>query len=142
MRLILAMVLVGLVALPLNVSAQADDEGKAAEPSGEQPAQPTQPTPSRLERWHPEAFVDPSKPASEPALKLDVDSTALEVTPTGPPPLYELERQEEEKKRRRRLGLGIGLGVGLVVVGVLVMAAVAVPALNDIGQPGRGGGGG
>jgi hypothetical protein len=86
--------------------------------------------------------VDPSQPASEPALKLEVDSTALEVTPTGPPPLYELERQEEEKKRRRRLGLGIGLGVGLVVVGVLVMAAVAVPALNDIGQPGRGGGGG
>ena len=131
MRYLVGFVFVlALVASPLGVSAQAGEEGTSAEPSGEQPAQPTQPTPSRLERWHPEAFVDPSQPASEPAPKLEVDSTALEVTPTGPPPLYELERQEEEKKRRRRLGLGIGLGVGLVVVGVAVMVAAAAATLN------------
>jgi len=112
MRFVLAMVLAGLVALPLSVSAQAG-EGEGG---------------SRLERWHPEAFVDPSQPASEPALKLEVDSTALEVTPTAPPTLKELERREEEKKRRRRLGLGLGLGVGLVVLVVLVGAAATAAA--------------
>ena len=74
--------------------------------------------------------MDPSQPASEPALKLEVDSTALEVTPTAPPTLKELERQEEEKKRRRRLGLGLGLGVGLVVV--LLVAGAATAASIDI----------
>jgi hypothetical protein len=114
----------------LYLDADADNGATSdqTEPNAEEPAQPTQPTPSRLERWHPEAFVDPSQPASEPALKLEVDSTALEVTPTAPPTLKELERREEEKKRRRRLGLGLGLGVGLVVLVVLVGAAATAAA--------------
>ena len=43
MRFVLAMVLAGLVALPLSVSAQAG-EGEGG---------------SRLERWHPEALRGP-----------------------------------------------------------------------------------
>ena len=123
---------------PLSAGAQGDEEGTTAEPSGEQPAQPT---PSWLERWHPEAFVDPSKPASEPALKLEIDSTALQVTPTASPTLEELERrafedlerlekktQEENKrpKRRRAIGIAVGVIVGAAVVGLAVGSAVAM----------------
>ena len=109
MRFVLAMVLAGLVALPLSVSAQAG-EGEGG---------------SRLERWHPEAFVDPSQPASEPALKLEVDSTALEVTPTAPPTLEELERQEK-KRRGRAIGIGIGVTLGVALVGLAIGSAVAM----------------
>ncbi|MBW1757918.1 MAG: hypothetical protein JRJ80_17360 [Deltaproteobacteria bacterium] len=127
-----------LVALPQSGSAQAGEEGTSAEPSGEQPAQPT---PSPIERWHPEAFVDPSKPASEPALKLEVDSTALQVTPTAPPTLEELERRafedlerleektQGEKKRperRRAIGIAVGVIVGAAVVGLAIGGAVAM----------------
>jgi hypothetical protein len=79
-----------------------------------------------LERWQPEAFVDPTKPASEPALQLGIDSAGLEVTPTTPPTLEELKRQET-KPRGRRVGIGVGVSVALVLVAVVV-AAVAVPA--------------
>ena len=119
-----------LVALPQSASAQAGEEGTSAEPSGEQPAQPTQPTPSRLERWHPEAFVDPSQPASEPALKLEVDSTALEVTPSPPrtPDGYTLEEMDV-RVRRAKIGVGVS-GLGLVagaVMGLAVLGASMCP---------------
>ena len=88
---------------------------------------------SRLERWHPEAFVDPTKPASSseaatevPALQLELDSAGLVVTPgvspTGDP--YTLEDEEELRKQRRRRGIGIAVGV-VVVIGVAVGAAAA-----------------
>jgi hypothetical protein len=109
-------VLAGLVALPLSASAQAEKEGGSAEPSAEKPAQSTQPTRSRVERWHPEAYVDPTKPASEPALQLEVDSAGLEVTPTAPP--------IEEKERKRRIAIGVG--VSLAVVAILVGVGVGV----------------
>lgn len=107
--------------LPLGVGAQDAEEGTSAEPSAEEPVQSPQPTRSRVERWHPEAFVDPTKPASEPALKLGVDSAGLEVTPTAPPTLEELERQEKKKRRRRR-GLRIGVPIAVAVVLTVVVA--------------------
>ena len=114
MRYVVGFVLaLTLVASPLNVSAQTENE-----------------SPSRLERWHPEAFKDPSKPASEPALRLEVDSTALEVTPTVPPTLKELEQQEAQ--RRRRLGLGIGLGLVALVVVVGIVGTRTALSGRDI----------
>ena len=111
---------------PLDAQPAApseEEERTSVEPSSEEePAQSTQPTGSRLERWHPEAFTDPLMPPSEPSLELGVDSAGLEVTPTAPPTLEELEHQEATKRRRR---LGIGLGVGLVVVGAALGAAAA-----------------
>jgi hypothetical protein len=88
--------------------------------------QSTQPTRSRLERWHPEAFVDPTKPASDPALQLGVDSAGLEVTPTVPLTVEELERQEKKLRKRRVI---IGVTVSILVAGVIVgVGAAAVSA--------------
>ncbi|MBW1760079.1 MAG: hypothetical protein JRE45_01370 [Deltaproteobacteria bacterium] len=118
-----ACVVVVLVASPLSASAQAGEEGTAAEPSAEQSVQSTQPTRSRLERWHPEAFVDP-------ALQLGVDSAGLEVTPTGPLTAEELQRQEEEAAaRKRRVGIGVGVSVALVLAALLAGFVVAVGSM-------------
>jgi hypothetical protein len=132
MRLVLAMVFAVLVALPLSASAQAEESEEAPKQAVEQepasPAEPSAEEPVRgVRRWHPEAFTDPSKPASEPALKLEVDSTALEVTPTAPPTLEELERQEKKKRRRRAIGIGVGVTLGAFIVGSTIAAAVALP---------------
>lgn len=80
--------LAGLLALPLGASAQAEAEQGA----------------SRLERWHPEAFVDPEKPV----LQLDLHSTDLEVAPSGPRTVggYTLEDMDF-RARRARIGIGI-----------------------------------
>jgi hypothetical protein len=96
-----------LVGLPLSASAQAPEEGS-----------------SLLERWQPEAFVDPAKPApssqapsEEPALKLEVQSTGLEVTPT------ETTVEDVERRvRKARTGLivsslGLGVGGALIIAG-------------------------
>jgi hypothetical protein len=125
----------------LDVDPPGAQPAVPSEETKQRPVQSTQPTPSRLERWHPEAFVDPSKPASEPALKLEVDSTALQVTPTASPTLEELERRafedlerlekkkQEEKKRperRRAIGIAVGVIVGAAVVGLAIGGAVAM----------------
>ena len=116
-------------ALPLSASAQAGEEGASVEPSAEEPAQSSQWTQSRLERWHPEAFVDPTKPASEPALQLELDSAGLEVTPTALPTVEELELRKTELRKRRR-AIGIGVSVIVVAVGVAVGVGVAVSFRN------------
>lgn len=113
-----------VVALPRSASAQTGEEGASAEPSPKEPVQSTQPTQSRLERWHPEAFVDPSKPASEPALELELDSAGLEVTPTAPLTVEELKRQET-KQRKRRAGIAVGVSL-VLVVGLVVGVGVGV----------------
>ncbi len=112
-------VLAWLTASPLSVGAQAEAEGKSAEPNAEKPVQSAEPTRSRLERWHPEAFVDPTKSAPQPELQLEVDSASLEVTPTAPPTVEELEREEAQQRRRRvAIGVGVSLGVAALIVGV------------------------
>ena len=120
----------GLV--PLSAGAQAGKEGTSAEPSAEEPVQSTQPTRSRLERWHPEAFVDPTKPASDPALQLELDSAGLEVTPTAPLTVEELKRQKEEEKKqhRRRVGIGVGVSVAVVVILAVAIGAATVRSFS------------
>ena len=101
MRLVLAMVLAGLVALPQSASAQTEEEGS-----------------SRLERWHPEAFVDPSKP--DPSLELELDSSGLEVTPAALPTPEERRRQEADQRKKRNVGIAVGV---ILIVGVVVGVA-------------------
>ena len=111
----------GLVASPLSVSAQAGEEEVG----------------SRLERWHPEAFVDPaskpapSEPASEgPALQLELDSAGVEVVPS-PPRTVDGYTLEEMELRVRRTKIGLGISGGAFLGGV-VMIAVALPEANII----------
>ena len=129
MRLVLAMVLAGLVALPLSANAQAGEEGTSAKPNAEEPVQSTEPTGSRLERWHPEAFDDSSKPTSMPVYVDPVTGAPLALpedpqVPTTPP-------TEEQKRKRRRIGIGVGVTVAVVVV-LAVLGGVAAKGLRDL----------
>ena len=105
--------------LSQSASAQAGEEGATPEPSLQEPAPWSEPADeegrSRLERWHPEAFVDPAKPAPEPTLQLGVDSAGPEVTPTA---------SQSKKGRKRRVAIGVG--VSLAVVGLIVGVGVGV----------------
>ena len=122
MRYLVGLVLaLALLASPLSVSAQDAEEGATSEPGAQEPAPSSEPAGEErvpgIERRHPEAFVDPLQPASEPALKLEVDSTALEVTPTAPPTL------EEMNVRVRRAGIGVGVSALAFVAGWGFVAA-------------------
>jgi hypothetical protein len=114
MRYVVAFVLaLALVASPLGAGAQAVEEGGL-----------------RLERWHPEAFVDPAEPVAspqpqDPALRLEVDSTGLEIAPAAQT-LEDLER----RAKRARAGLiasAISVGVG----GALFAGSVLYVAKSD-----------
>jgi hypothetical protein len=112
----------GVVALSQSVSAQAGEEGTSAKPNTEEPVQSTEPTRSRLERWHPEAFDDPSKPTSTPVYVDPVTGAPLAVpedsqVPTAPP-------TKESKRKGRRIGIGVGVSVAVVVV-VAVLVGMA-----------------
>ena len=170
MKVVLAMVMAGLVALPLGASAQAGEEAvpkvalaihtqhrlppqlmlrasyylyldadadngatsDQSEPNAEEPksAQAGEEDSSRLERWHPEAFVDPSKPSSEPAPEEpDVDMLSQRAIEH-----YESLSEEEkkhERRRRRGLAIGVPIAVAVVVAVVVVGAAGASYARSD-----------
>ena len=96
-----SMCVLALLASPLGASAQTEKEGS-----------------SRLERWHPEAFVDPSKP--EPSLELELDSSGLEVTPAALPTPEERRRQEANQRKKRNVGIAVGV---ILIVGVVVGVA-------------------
>jgi hypothetical protein len=100
-----------LLASPLGVSAQTEKE-----------------VGSRLERWHPEAFVDPTKPAPEPSLQLELDSAGVDVTPSPPrtPDGYTLEEMDV---RVRRAGIGVGVSVTAMVVGLAVSGGAAASSV-------------
>jgi hypothetical protein len=112
MRLVMAMVLAGLVALPLTASAQAGEEHS-------------------LSFWHDEALkialfssspAPSSEPApEEPALQLKLDDAGVEVVPSPPRTFdgYTLEEMEV-RVRRARLGLGFSV-VATTVVGPLLI---------------------
>jgi hypothetical protein len=106
-----------------STSAQAAEQGASPAPKTEEPGQSTQPSPSRLERWHPEAFVDPTaKPeATKPALTLELDSADLKVTPTAPQ-----QTQKKERSRGAKAGIAVGVILGVGLVGFGIGAAVAV----------------
>ena len=136
-------VLAGLVASPLSVGAQAGEERTSAEPNPEEPVQATEPTRSRLERWHPEAFVDPSKPkpTSTPeerggfSLPVYVDplTGAPLAVPDGSlaPQMPTAPRTEEQNRRRRRIGIGVGVSLAIVVLVVGVGAAASMASIRD-----------
>ncbi|MGB9339591.1 MAG: hypothetical protein WCB63_10150 [Polyangiales bacterium] len=125
----------GVVQLPQSASAQAGEKGTTSEPNLQEPAASAEPAreegASRLERWHPEAFDDPSEPTSMPVyvdpvtgapLTVPEDTAASEM-PTAPP--------TEERKRRRRIGIGVGVSIGVVVV-LAVLGGVAAKGLRDL----------
>jgi hypothetical protein len=100
MRFVLAMVLAGLVALPLSASAQADEEGTAAEPNlVEEPAPSSEPAPE------------------EPALQLRLDAAGIEVVPS-PPRTFDGYTVEELELRKRRAAFGLIAPAALIVAGV------------------------
>jgi hypothetical protein len=111
MRFVLAMVLAGLVALPLSVSAQPGEEATTVEPNAEEPAPSSEPAPE------------------EPALQLQLDDAGVEVAPRPPrtPDGFTLEEMELRVKRART---GLIVSAGVYVIGL----AVAIPgAVGDCG---------
>jgi len=103
MRYLVGFVFVlALVASPLGVSAQADEEGTAAEPNLQEPATPSEPAPE------------------EPALQLKLDSAGVEIVPIPPPKTdwhttQEIERMELRVDRAAVIGLttsGTALAMG------------------------------
>jgi hypothetical protein len=110
--------------LYLDAAAAADTEAASDQtgPNAEQPGEPTEPTRSRLERWHPEAFEDPSKPTTMPVYVDPVTGTPLAVTGSTAPPT---EKQERSPGAKAGVAVGIILGVGLVVVGIGAAAVAA-----------------
>jgi hypothetical protein len=104
-RLVLAMVLAGLVALPLSVSAQ--DEDATSEPKLQEPAPSAEPA------------------TEEPALQLKLDSVGVGVVPS---PLrtadgYTLEEMEL-RVRRAKIGYGVSAVVSGVGVGMGIAAGI------------------
>jgi len=110
-------VLGGLVASPLSASAQAGEENSS----------------SRLERWHPEAFVDPAAPTTEraadgPALQLKLTPAGVDVA-QSPPHTVDGYTREEMELRVRRAKIGVGVSTAAVVVGSSVGAGGAISSL-------------
>lgn len=107
-------VLTGLLASPTSASAQAGDEGG-----------------SRLERWHPEAFVDPT----EPALQLELSPAGIDVEPISPRTVDGYTRDEVELRvRRAKIGVGlsaVALAVGSSMVGGGMVSSICI----SFGEP-------
>ena len=91
----MVMVLAGLVALPLNVSAQAESEDS-------------------LSSWQVEAKPTPE----EPALQLKLDEAGVAVVPGYPPRFDELEL----RVKRAKIGFGVTVGVAGASMVVLTIA--------------------
>ena len=117
MRLVLAVVLAGLVALPLSVSAQAGEE--STEPNVEEPAPPSEPAPEE-----PPPSLEPTP--EESALQLELDAAGVEVVPTPPRTAdgYTLEEMELRVKRAK---------IGLITSGGVFAAGVVLGALGLFG---------
>jgi hypothetical protein len=100
MRLVMVMVLAGLMALPLSVSAQPGEQGEASEPDVV------------------EGVPTPEAAPEEPALELKLDDAAVEVVPPPPrtPDGYTLEEME---LRVKRANIGLGVSAGVAVAGVV-----------------------
>ena len=105
------MFVLALVAAPLSVSAQVDDEGKAAESADA-------PQPARgVRRWHPEAFVDPLAPDKA---KYDFE---IEYVPVEP-------QEATNRRRRRKIALGVTIPIVIVGVALGIGAGVAISRME------------
>ena len=107
-----ACVLAALLAAPLSGSAQdREDAAQDAEAPMQEPGRGVQ-------RWHPDAYVDPAK-ASDPEFK-------VEYVPADP---YEAA---DERVRKAKVGVGVSaLGVGLGVALAMGGAAAAIGCSLD-----------
>lgn len=115
MRFVLAMVLAGLAALPLSVSAQADKEGATSEPNLEEPS--SEPTPE------------------EPALQLELDATGVEVSPLAAS-VAAARAHAEMERRVQAARVGVGFSAVTLVLGAVIAGAGAAVAVNrDLGTP-------
>jgi hypothetical protein len=104
------MVLAGLVALPLSVSAQAAEEGATPEPSAQEPAPSAEPTPE------------------EPALQIELDDDSVKLAP-GSARVDEGDRLEEKMDLRvRRAGIGLGVSAAVLVGGGVMLGVGAANA--------------
>lgn len=112
MRCLVVLVLaLGLLAAPLSVSAQVSDKEEAAESAD------TSKAATGLQRWHPDAFVDP---ATGESVAAESDSNfQIQYASQSP------ESSPKISKRKKRIilgvviptvALGIGLGIGAGVV--------------------------
>ena len=101
MRFVLAMVLAGLVALPLSVGAQDVEEAATAEPGVQEPAPSFEP------------------PSEQPALQLQLDDAGVEVAPS-PPRTEDGYTLEEMELRVERAKIGIGVSGGVFLAGVVM----------------------
>lgn len=90
-----------LAAFPLSASAQAEEVSASPAPNAEKPVQSKEPTRSRLERWHPEAFVDPSKPkpTTTPVYVDPVTGAPLAVPESSPGPQTPTTPLTEQQQR-------------------------------------------
>ena len=114
MRLVLAMVLAGLVALPLSASAQEAEEGWLEEFYPElAPREPPHPPPRE-----PASSSEPAP--DEPALQLKLDDAGVEVAPSYPP------RFDEMELRVKRARTGLIVNSAILVVGVALTVGGAV----------------
>ena len=107
MRLVMVVVLAGLVALPVGVSAQDAEEAANTEANVEEPAPSSEPA------------------LEQPALVLKWDDAGVEVA--SPPPRtpdgYTLE-EIELRVKRAKTGLGVSVGI-YALAAVLVFGGVA-----------------
>ena len=116
-NLILLLVTLTVAALPVAASAQ-DPEGSG----------------SRVERWHPDAYVAPDAseetkpqwpPAPDPWLRLHLDDTGFQSTPAWIVTAEQLEAEREAQKRRVRIGVSVAVVGAVVITGIGLGAAVA-----------------
>jgi hypothetical protein len=109
MRFVLAMVLAGLVALPLSVGAQPAEEDS-------------------LSSWQVEAKPAPEPAPEEPALQLELDDAGVEVVPTTPPRTADGYTLEEMELRVKRAKIGLGASAGIFALGLgVALSALACP---------------
>ncbi|NNK06488.1 MAG: hypothetical protein HKP50_04200 [Myxococcales bacterium] len=137
-------VLAALAALPLSASGQAGKEALpklalAIHAQHRLPAQfmlrasyylyldADEKGPSRVERWHPEAFVDPLEPDAEAP---DIDTLGQRAIEHHE--IHYKTPNEEKKKpdRRRRRAIALGVTIPLLVVGTAVLIGGAIAASN------------
>ena len=123
------MCMLALLAVPLSASAQVAGGATSSVPGNAFWLASTQNLLPPLMLRTSYRYLDVDPLGAEPSLELGVDSAGLEVTPTAPPTLEELE-QQEAKKRRRRLGLGIGIPLAVVAIAAAAAAAAAAASIN------------
>jgi hypothetical protein len=120
MRYLLGFMCVCAVAatLPLGVGAQDAEEAATAEPGVQEPAPSSEPAVeeggSRLERWHPEAFVD-SEHEPSGSIEYKSPNASKGYSGEGIPPA----------------GIGFFIMTGVTVVGAVVLGVGASPSQSS-----------